>query len=229
MQYAAARIGDMGNYLKELKRLHKLIGSRSAALDTECNHARISALEILIRKLVRRVVDKTGISHPLNLIVILERKRERETVIAVSLHPKMQSLAAHIGKISIERTHAAAHISEALRSYLDYERSVAARALIYHAVVALVGRCKHRITGIARKVEMLAAYDKTAYTARVTVEILGGRVDYHVRAVLERSVQYGSGKSVVDYQQYAVLPAYGHELGVIEYFHRGIGYALAED
>ena len=94
------------------------------------------------------------------------------------------------------------------------------------AVVARVGLVQHReAVGVLRPVEAPAVDDHAADRGAVAADVLGRRVDDHVRAVIERPADHRR-RRVVDDQRHAELLADGRNLGDREDVQLRIGQGL---
>ena len=96
-------------------------------------------------------------------------------------------------------------------------------------MIALVGHVEACISGVALEVEVAKVYNHSAERRGMAVKVLGGGVNYYVRAELLGTAENGGCQRVVDYEEERVLFCDCAYLVEVKYYDGGVCDSLSKN
>ena len=142
-------------------------------------------------------------------------------------HAQVQGFQAQVEEERVERGRRGAQVAHQLDAGLDDVGQWAEGLDVLQAVVALI-RLDHLREAAATPVEGAAVHDHAAHAGGVAIDVLGGRVDDDVGAMLEGAAQVGGAEGVVDQQRGLHLVGDGGEFLEIEDVQAGVADGLGK-
>ena len=229
MDDRAPQIGHMGDQRHEIERGDKGLAGRAASLQSEGEHSSSAVFQILRSVLPIGEICQHGILDKLDFIAVFQPFCDFQRIFRGFFHTNGQCLGAQIDEKSVHRRHHSAHIAHHLHARLDDKGRLSAVPRIDQTVIALIGSIELGIAGIALVAEVSAVNQQTADRSRMSVQILGRRVQNNVCAQPQRTAVDGRGERVVHGKDDPVPFGNGGKIVEGEHGDGGICDRLPED
>lgn len=109
-------LGKIGN---QLEAIDNLASSRRTTLNTNRQNTTKSASQILLRRSVRRVILKTGIRDPRDMLILLEPLSQGKRISSMALAAQTQRLQTKDQLLGRERVQSGAQVTQNLDTHAD--------------------------------------------------------------------------------------------------------------
>ena len=222
VNHEALHIGNVCKQAEDPQAIDELEGLFLATLDVEGEDRAATIREVLLVKLVVRMVFEARVAHAGNLRVLGKEFQNLLGVFHMAIEAERKRFDTLQQQERIERGNSSTFVSEENRTHVDGVGSSAGGHK--RETVARVLFSELRELAALGPVELTAIHDDTAESRAVTTDELGCGMHHDVGTVFNRANQVRSTEGVVDDQRNLVLVSdFGDSVDI-----RNVGMRVAE-
>mgnify|MGYP006894003115 CR=1 FL=1 len=206
-------VSDVGDVGEELEGLDTLLTLLDATLDADDDHGATLAVEVLLVELIALVILEARVPHPCHAWVLLEMLGAGESVAAVTLHAKRESLDALKEHPGIVRRHTSTQIAERHGPHTEDEgegrQSLREVVSPTEATIGGIRRVVERVLPTL-PVEAARVTDNATNADTVATGPFGERVADEIDVIIERFHNPWRGEGIVHKDRKALSVSHSH-------------------
>ena len=222
VNHEALHVGNVCKQAENLQAIDELEGFFLAALDIERKDGAATIREVLLVKLVVRMVFEARVAHAGNLRVLGKEFQNLLGVFNMAIEAERKRFDTLQQQECVERGNGSTFVTEENRTHVDGVGSSAGGHKRETVARVLLGELRE--LAALGPVELAAIHNHAAESRTVTSDELGGRMHHDIGTVFNRANQIRSTEGVVDHQRNLVLVSdFGDSVDI-----RNVGMRVAE-
>jgi len=222
VDHEALHVGDVSKQAEDLQVVNELEGFFLAALDVERKDGTATVREVLLVKLVVRMVFEARVAHAGNLRVLGKEFQNLLGVFHMAIEAERKRFDTLQQQECVERGNGSTFVSEENRTHVDGVGSSAGGHKRETVARVLFGELRE--LAALGPVELTAIHNNAAESRAVTADELRCRMHHDVGTMFNRTNQVRRTEGVVDDQRNLVLVSdFGDSVDI-----RNIGMRVAE-